>query len=208
MALSVIHIIGIFLIGIAVGLFFSKYVRHEGFLGWTPSDQSCDNCGKPSPCDCPHPKPHPGSHPGASHPGASHPACPECKQPNMSNYVLKSSIPPCPAVPDLSNYILKSECPPVPDLSNYVLKSSIPKQTPVILDCSKCQKAKGECPPCPRARCPEVTCPPAAKCPTCPPCPRASCPPAKVTCKAEGDGSDSLIRPYLAPMSYRGFGME
>jgi hypothetical protein len=138
------------------------------------------------------------------------PACPECKQPDMSKYVLKSSIPPCPACPDLSNYILKSECPPVPDLSNYVLKSSIPKQNPVILDCSKCQKAKGECPPCPRARCPEVKCPPAAKCPACAPCPRTTCPPAVVKCKAEEvvPASESLVRPYLAPLSYRGFGMD
>lgn len=140
-----------------------------------------------------------------------HPACPECKQPNMSNYVLKSSIPPCPAVPDLSNYILKSECPPVPDLSNYVLKSSIPKQNPVILDCSKCQKPKGECPPCPRPRCPEVKCPEPTKCPACAPCPRATCPPAVVKCKAEepdDSWSESLIRPYMAPLSYRGFGTD
>lgn len=194
---SVIHIIGVFIIGLAIGLLFSKFVQMEGFQ--SQYAESCDSCGRVSPCQCPTPRP------SKRHP---HPACPECKQPNMSNYVLKASIPPCPAVPDLSNYILKSECPPVPDLSNYVLKSSIPKQNPVILDCSKCQKTKGECPPCPRARCPEVTCPPAAKCPTCAPCPRASCPPAKVTCKAEGDSSDSLIRPYLAPLSYRGFGME
>lgn len=135
------------------------------------------------------------------------PACPECKQPDMSKYVLKSSIPPCPAVPDMSNYILKSECPPVPDLSNYVLKSSIPKQQPVVLDCSKCQKPKGECPPCPRARCPEVKCPEPTKCAPCAPCPRQSCPPAVVKCKAENAVDDSLVRPYLAPMSFRGFGM-
>lgn len=134
------------------------------------------------------------------------PACPECKQPNMSKYVLKSSIPPCPAVPDMSNYILKSECPPVPDLSNYVLKSSIPKQQPVVLDCSKCQKPKGECPPCPRPRCPETKCPEPTKCAPCAPCPRQECPPAVVKCKAENAVDDSLVRPYLAPMSFRGFG--
>lgn len=131
------------------------------------------------------------------------PACPDCKQPDMSKYVLKSSIPPCPACPDLSNYILKSECPPVPDLSNYVLKSSIPKQNPVILDCSKCQKPKGECPPCPRARCPEVKCPPATKCPACAPCPRTTCPPAVLKVKAEQvvPSDQQLIRPYLSPLS-------
>lgn len=136
------------------------------------------------------------------------PACPDCKQPNMSKYVLKSTIPPCPAVPDMSNYILKSECPPVPDLSNYVLKSSVPKQQPVVLDCSKCQKPKGDCPPCPRARCPDTKCPEPTKCPPCAPCARQSCPPAVVKCKAENVVDDSLVRPYLAPLSMRGFGMQ
>ena len=181
---SVIHLLGIFIIGIAIGLVFSRMFKKEGF----------QDAGYDADSDV-----------------RRHPACPECKQPNMSNYVLKSSIPPCPAVPDLSNYILKSECPPVPDLSNYVLKSSIPKQNPVILDCSKCQKPKGECPPCPRPRCPEVKCPEPTKCPACAPCPRATCPPAVVKCKAEEQDdswSESLIRPYMAPLSYRGFGTD
>ena len=138
---------------------------------------------------------------------SAYPADRECKQPDMNKYVLKSTIPPCPALPDMSNYILKSECPPVPDLSNYVLKSSIPKQSPVILDCSKCQKPSGECPPCPRARCPEVKCPPATKCPSCAPCPRQSCPPATVSCKANNE-VESTVRPYLAPLSFSGFGMS
>ena len=95
---------------------------------------------------------------------------------------------------------------PVPDLSNYVLKSSIPKQNPVILDCSKCQKAKGDCPPCPRARCPEVKCPEPTKCPQCAPCPTMKCPPAVVKCKAEEVVYDSPVRPYMAPLNYYGFG--
>jgi hypothetical protein len=170
MTTSPIFLLGVFVIGFIIGLYYSKFILTEGFES---------------------------------------PACPECKQPNMSKYVLKSSIPPCPACPDLSNYILKSECPPVPDLSNYVLKSSIPKQNPVILDCSKCQKPKGECPPCPRARCPEVKCPPATKCPACAPCPRTTCPPAVVKCKAEDvvPSSQYLVRPYMAPMG-SGFGMD
>lgn len=189
---SLFHLVGIFVVGLAVGLFLSKLVKQEGFQ----SNGPCDNCGNSSPCGCPQPRPRP------------HPACPECKQPNMSNYVLKSSVPPCPALPDMSNYILKTECPPVPDLSNYVLKSSIPRQGPVILDCSKCQKAKGECPPCPRARCPEVKCPSPTKCAPCAPCPRQTCPPAVVKCKAENatPDSESLVRPYLAPLSFSGFG--
>ena len=184
------HLLGIFLLGLAIGLFVSY--KKEGFR-----NNPCNTCGADSPCGCSKPTPR-----------IICPACPECKQPNMSKYVLKSSIPPCPAVPDMSNYILKTECPPVPDLSNYVLKSSIPKQNPVILDCSKCQKPKGECPPCPRARCPEVMCPPPTKCPECAPCPRQTCPPAIVKCKTQNTTypDQSVVRPYLTPLSYRGFG--
>jgi hypothetical protein len=195
---STFHLLGIFVVGLAVGLFLSKMMNQEGFQD---AGSSCDSCGESSPCGCSKPKPKPRP---------ICPACPDCKQPDMSKYVLKSSIPPCPSLPDMSNYILKSECPPVPDLSNYVLKSSIPKQNPVILDCSKCQKPKGDCPPCPRPRCPEVKCPEPTKCPTCAPCPRQSCPPAIVKCKAEdvSPDSNSVVRPYLAPLSYRGFGMD
>jgi hypothetical protein len=184
--------VGIFIVGLLIGVYASRWVQRDGFH----NQDSCDSCGESYPCKCSNPKPR-----------AICPACPECKQPDMSKYVLKSSIPPCPAVPDLSNYILKSECPPVPDLSNYVLKSSIPKQQPVVLDCSKCHKPKGECPPCPRARCPEVKCPEPTKCAPCAPCPRQSCPPAVVKCKAENAVDTDLVRPYLAPLSLRGFGM-
>jgi hypothetical protein len=56
--------------------------------------------------------------------------CPSCPMmPDLSNYVLKSQIPSCPAMPDLSNYVLKTEipsCPTLPNLSNYVLKTEIP----------------------------------------------------------------------------------
>ena len=183
-----IYLLAILVIGIFIGLFFSKFLNKEGFQDY---GVRCDSCGKDSPCNCPKPNPR-----------AICPACPDCRQPDMSKYVLKSSIPPCPSCPDLSNYILKRECPPVPELSNYVLKSSIPKQNPVILDCSKCQKAKGDCPPCPRARCPEVKCPPATKCPACAPCPRTTCPPAVVKCKAEEviPADQQLVRPYMAPL--------
>jgi hypothetical protein len=191
--------VGIFVLGILIGVYGLPMLQGPVGLEALEAFQNpaCDSCGLPSPCGCPEPKPR----------RPICPACPECKQPDMSKYVLKSSIPPCPAVPDMSNYILKSECPPVPDLSNYVLKSSIPKQHPVVLDCSKCQKPKGECPPCPRPRCPEVKCPEPTKCAPCAPCPRQECPPAVVKCKAENAVEDSLVRPYLAPMSFRGFGM-
>jgi hypothetical protein len=183
----------VLIVGILLGLYLPGLLQRDGFQD-LPGP--CDSCGQVSPCSCNNPKPR----------RPICPACPECKQPDMSKYVLKSSIPPCPAVPDMSNYILKSECPPVPDLSNYVLKSSIPRQQPVVLDCSKCQKPKGDCPPCPRARCPEVKCPEPTKCAPCAPCSRQSCPPAVVKCKAENAVDDSLVRPYLAPMSFRGFG--
>jgi hypothetical protein len=132
--------------------------------------------------------------------------CPPCpRQPDLSQYVLKASVPPCPTCPDMSKYMLKTECPPVPDLSKYVLKSSIPRQGPVVLDCSKCQKPKGDCPPCPRPRCPEVKCPEPTKCEPCAPCPRPICPAPKIQCKAQ-DMPQSTVRPYMAPLNVSTFG--
>ncbi len=131
--------------------------------------------------------------------------CPPCREADLSKYVLKSSIPPCQACPDMSLYMLKTECPPTPDLSKYVLKSSIPKQQPVIIDNSACQKNAGECPPCPRPRCPEVKCPAPTVCPPPAPCPRPVCPPTTVKCKAE-ENTQSTVRPYLAPLNVRMFG--
>ena len=74
------------------------------------------------------------------------PACPE-RCPDLSRYVLKTSIPPCPKCPDMSEYIRKSEIPPplkCPNMDKFVLKSSIPP-------CAQCQ----ECPPCKCGDCPE-----------------------------------------------------
>jgi hypothetical protein len=131
--------------------------------------------------------------------------CPPCKDVDMTKYVLKSTVPPCPAMPDLTKYMLKTECPPVPDLSQYVLKSSVPKQQPVILDCSKCQKAKGECPPCPRPRCPEIKCPEPTVCAPCAPCPRSECPATKMKCTAMEQPLQQ-VRPYLSPLDINIFG--
>ena len=182
------------LIGILIGLVLSRSFlkKTEGFAepGVWPN---CNACGKPSPCGCPSPRP-------------MCPPCPPCREPDLSQYVLKSSIPPCAPQPDLSKYMLKTECPPTPDLSNYVLKSSVPKPQPILLDCSKCNKPSGECPPCPRPRCPEVKCPEPTKCPPPAPCPRQVCPPTVVKCKAE-DAPIQQVRPYLAPLSVTGFGM-
>ena len=126
--------------------------------------------------------------------------------PDLTKYVLKTSIPPCQPSPDLDNYMLKSECPPVPDLAQYVLKSSVPAQQPIIIDTSEDLKAKcGECPPCPRPRCPEVKCPPPAVCPAAAPCPRAVCPQTTVKCKSE-EVDSSPVRPFLAPLGVTGYG--
>jgi hypothetical protein len=176
------------LLGMILGRAFTK--SREGFESIDAMLAKCGGCNRPSPCGCPSPRP----------------ICPPCREPDLSKYVLKSTIPPCPAMPDLSKYMLKTECPPVPDLSNYVLKSSVPKPQPVILDCSKCNKPSGECPPCPRPRCPEVRCPEPTKCPPPAPCPRQTCPPTVVKCKAE-DAPIQQVRPYLAPLDVRGFGM-
>ena len=180
------------LVGVLLGILLNRAFmkRREGFSASSPE---CNSCGQVCPCKCPNPRP-------------ICPPCPPCREPDLSKYVLKSTVPPCPPMPDLSKYMLKTECPPVPDLSNYVLKSSVPKPQPVILDCSKCNKPSGECPPCPRPRCPEVRCPEPTKCPPPAPCPRQVCPPTVVKCKAE-DAPVQQVRPYLAPLSVTGFGM-
>ena len=128
-------------------------------------------------------------------------------RPDFSKYILKSQIPPCNCspVPEMTNYMLKTECPPVPDLSKYILKSSIPKPQPVIIDNSKCKTDSGECPPCPRPRCPVVKCPPPSKCPTPAPCPRPVCPPTVVKCKSE-ESTQPTVRPFLAPLNMATFG--
>jgi len=191
MKLTIVPMIAVLLVGVILGIMFQR----KSFEGFDSGSMRCGSCDREAPCGCDKPDPRPLC-----------PSCPPCREPDMSKYVLKTTIPPCPPMPDMNSYILKSQVPPVPDLSNYVLKSSIPKPQPVILDCSKCNKPKGDCPPCPRPRCPEVKCPPPTKCPACAPCPRATCPPAVVKCKAEQPSEG--VRGFLAPLSYRGFGMD
>jgi hypothetical protein len=179
----------------------------EGFE--SPASKSC---GKPKPpvcgvcnrppisCTCPSPPPPPIPAPIAP--------CPRTQEPDLSKYILKSQVPSTNSLlPDMSNYMLKTECPPVPDLSKYVLKSSIPKPQPVIIDNSSCKNDAGECPPCPRPRCPEVKCPPPTKCDPPAPCPRPVCPPTVVKCKSEESTAGSTVRPFLAPLSMSAFGM-
>ena len=175
-----------FLLGCLFMYFVLRVTKREGFQ----SGSTCPECSNKMPCP--------------EHDTTS--SCPPT--PDLSKYVLKSSIPPCPAKPDMDNYMLKSECPPVPDLSQYVLKTSIPKQEPIIIDTSEDRKAKcGECPPCPRPRCPEVKCPPPTVCPAAAPCPRAVCPQTTVKCKTEEVKRDS-VRPFLAPLGMTGFGQS
>ena len=160
----------------------------------------CNECNKPeSSCSC---------NKGSSKCPPVAP-CPRTMEPDLSKYILKSQIPTCNKVnaPEMTNYMLKTECPPVPDLSKYVLKSSIPKPQPVIIDNSKCKGDSGECPPCPRPRCPVVKCPPPTKCPTPAPCPRAVCPPTVVKCKSE-ETTQPTVRPFLAPLNMSGFGLS
>ena len=181
-----------FLLGcIVTYVVMTRFMKKEGFQSDT-NLPICPDCGTEWPCP--------------AH-NSSQPSCPTCPPvPDMSKYVLKSSIPPCPGKPDMTNYMLKTECPPVPDLSQYVLKSSIPKQQPIIIDTSADTKAKcGECPPCPRPRCPEIKCPPPTVCPTPAPCPRAICPQTTVKCRSEETNS-SPVRPFLAPLGISGFG--
>jgi len=176
-----------FVVGCILTYMVCKQSRYEGFQSSSPS---CSECGGNFPCP--------------DHAGSSSAVCPPV--PDLSKYVLKTSIPPPPTCPEMTNYMLKSECPPVPDLSQYVLKSSIPKQQPIIIDTSEDVKSKcGDCPPCPRPRCPEVKCPPPTVCPAAAPCPRAVCPQTTVKCKAE-EVDSSPVRPFLAPLGMSGFG--
>ena len=110
-------LVGVFVIGLIVGaVVLSMYnASNEGFTTTTTTAVKCNECGAPG--------------------------CPPV--PDMSKYVLKTSIPPPSRCPDMSLYMLKTECPPVPDLSQYVLKSSIPTPEPVIIDNSQCGKDCG-----------------------------------------------------------------
>ena len=168
------------LLGVVIGLFLGylavPYVG-EGFTATKGANSACVSCGALS--------------------------CPP--NPDMSKFVLKSSIPPNPTCPEMTNYMLKTECPPTPDLSQYVLKSSIPTPEPVIVDNSACGKDCGECPAGPRPRCPEVKCAPPTVCPACPPCERQKCPQPVVKCKAE-ESPSTPVRPFLAPLNFGEFG--
>jgi len=213
-----VGILALILGGSVVGfLYRAGFKNHEGLLvrvgggeGFedSPDSKSCRRCGHPRPCGC---KKNSDSSSDSSSSSAACPApapiapCPRVQEPDLSKYVLKSSVPAPNRLPDLSSYMLKTECPPVVDLSKYVLRSSVPKPQPVIIDNSSCKKDSGECPPCPRPRCPVVKCPPPTVCPAVADCPRQVCPKTVVKCKSEEQSQD-MIRPFLAPLNMSGFG--
>ena len=96
----------------------------------------------------------------------------------------------CPDMPDMSKYVLKSSIKPqqkCPDMSNYVLKTNIlPEKKCPDCVCPKVNVSAGLCKKC--APCP--ACPPPKRCPRpkCPapkPCPQASCPKPK-PCPLQG----------------------
>lgn len=126
-----------------------------------------------------------------------------CPEPDASKWVLKATVPPCPPLPDMSKYMLKTECPPQPDMSKYVLKTSVPACPPCISTCSKPCKIGG-CPPCPRPRCPIVKCPEPTTCPACPAVQVQACPEPNIQCNAKYDASNK-VRPMLASTNTFGF---
>lgn len=181
----------ILLVGLALGLLVSKILPKEGFHDYTCNvckrnpcgcRSSCTTCRK-NPCGC------------------SNDDRKNCPAIDWSKYVLKATVPPCPPQPDMSRYMLKSECPVPPDMSRYVLKSAVPPCPPCISTCNKPCKI-GECPPCPRPRCPVVNCPEPKPCAPCAPVEPPRCPEPQVTCKAKyQEESPWLVRPLLASIS-------
>lgn len=182
---------------VAIGIGYSMGKLHNAMQKKAEHFEDYDTCGrcnKVRPCACPAlPKP--------ERPVC--PPCPPCAEPDPSKWVLKASVPPCPPMPDMSKYMLKTECPPQPDMSKYVLKSSVPKCPPCISTCSKPCKI-GECPPCPRPRCPVVRCPEPRSCPACPQAMCAPCPEPDIKCKAAYQPGNP-VRPMLASTSTFGF---
>lgn len=165
--------------------------------GCTPRKAACPAC-KASPCGC---RTLVTAGVGPEYMNTAVPPAP-CPLPDPTKYVLKSTVPPCPGIPDMSRYMLKTECPSQPDMSKYVLKSSVPKCAPCISTCSKPCKI-GECPPCPRPRCPTPNCPEPKPCPACPDVQVLPCPDPKVQCKASYEPT-SKVRPMLSSTSQFG----
>lgn len=192
--MDISFIIAAIVVALLVGFFLGTRNRTEGFRGSFDDDDvgPCNVCSRPRPaCGCPKPAP------------SAPPSCPPCMEPDPSKWVLKATVPPCPPMPDMSKYMLKTECPPQPDMSKYVLKTSVPNCPPCISTCSKPCKI-GECPPCPRPRCPIVQCPEPKACPACPAAMCAPCPQPDIRCKADYKPGEP-VRPMLASTNTFGF---
>ena len=189
---KVLPYLGVLVLGLFIGALLGGFRSQEGFVDVTQS--TCVVCRKPRHecCDngcggCP-------SNGGGDDRN-------KCPQIDWSKYVLKASVPPCPPQPDMSKYMLKTECPAPPDMSKYILKSAVPPCPPCITTCNKPCKI-GECPPCPRPRCPVVECPPPKACPPCAPVEPPRCPEPHVTCKADYKPEEPwMVRPLLASIS-------
>lgn len=181
--------VGALIAGLIIGVALSSSRVMERFVDVTES--TCEVCRRPrNHCGCT-----PPNHPDR------HPKCDKCPKIDWSKYILKASIPPCPPLPDMSRYMLKTECPAPPDMSRYILKSAVPACPPCISTCNKPCKI-GECPPCPRPRCPVVTCPEPKSCPPCAPVEPPRCPEPKVHCKANYEPEEPwMVRPLLATIS-------
>lgn len=192
---------GILVIGVALG-FFLRSSRYEGFVN--VSETSCNVCER-KPCSCKKTncdvcRNNPC---GCARSAGSANVLTQGASIDMSKYILKASVPPCPSVPDLSNYILKSECPAPPDMSKYVLKSAVPACPPCISTCNKPCKI-GECPPCPRTRCPVVQCPEPRACPPCASVEPPRCPEPSLTCKTQypkPSQGEWIVRPLLSTIN-------
>ena len=185
--------IGVLLAGLVIGFVLSRTT--EGFVDVTQS--TCEICNRPRRhCGCPRDRDD-----EEKEMERERPRCDKCPKIDWSKYVLRSSIPPCPPQPDLSRYMLKSECPAPPDMSRYILKSAVPACPPCISTCNKPCKI-GECPPCPRPRCPVVQCPEPKSCPPCAAVEPPRCPEPKVHCKANYEPEEPwMVRPLLASIS-------
>ena len=178
--------VGVLMVGLILGYILSR-ANLEGFVSVMQS--TCSRCQR-NPCGC-------DSESRDNHDDERR----HCPTIDWSKYVLKATIPPCPPQPDMSRYMLKSECPAPPDMSRYILKSAVPPCPPCISTCNKPCKI-GDCPPCPRPRCPVVTCPEPKSCPPCAPVEPPRCPEPHVTCRAKYEPEDPwLVRPLLSTIS-------
>lgn len=186
--------LGVLFVGLIIGYAVASMKKRGGEAFVDITQSTCNVCNRYRPCGC-------GS--GGSNSGSS---CDpgdrnQCPQIDWSKYILKASVPPCPPQPDMSRYMLKTECPAPPDMSKYILKSAVPPCPPCISTCNKPCKI-GECPPCPRPRCPVVQCPEPKACPPCAPVEPPRCPEPTVTCKAKYEPEEPwLVRPLLSTIS-------